>query len=189
MTSIPFKYSVQNILMRKITTFFTVLGLALVVFVFSSVLMLDAGLKETLVSTGENDNVIVTRRGAVTEIQSLISKEQASIIEQLEGVAYIPNPQVSKETVVLINLPKKNGKKSNVVIRGTNNIGLSLRRDVSMVSGRIFKDGSNEIIVGAAIAKRFRNLQLGNSVKFGGDNWRIVGHFGSGGNGFESEII
>ena len=69
MTSIPFKYSVQNILMRKITTFFTVLGLALVVFVFSSVLMLDAGLKETLVSTGENDNVIVTRRGAVTEIQ------------------------------------------------------------------------------------------------------------------------
>ena len=33
-----------------------------------------------------------------------------------------------------------------------------------------------------------KKIAAGNSVKFGGDNWRIVGHFVSGGNGFESEI-
>ena len=107
--SVPFSYSVRSLLVRKLTTFFTVFGLALVVFVFSTVLMLDKGLEETVVSTGERDNLIVTRRGSSSEVQSAITKEQASIISQIKGIASIPEPKVSNETVVLINLQKKKG--------------------------------------------------------------------------------
>ena len=186
--TIPLKYSLQNLLVRKVTTFFTIMGLALVVFVFASVLMLDNGLKETVVSTGEKDNIVITRRGAISEIQSSITQEQASIVSQVPGIVNIPEPQVSNETVVLINLQKKNGNPSNVAIRGLSKLGISLRRNIRLTEGRIFKKGSNEAIIGSAIVKRFRNMGLAQEIQFGGRSWRIVGHFESGRNGFESEI-
>jgi putative ABC transport system permease protein len=46
---IPFSYIFKNIAARKVTTLLTAGGMALVVFVFAAVLMLDAGLKKTLV--------------------------------------------------------------------------------------------------------------------------------------------
>ncbi len=51
--------------------------MALVVFVFAAVLMLDAGLKSTLVSTGRPDNVVVIRQGSQTEVQSGVLRDQA----------------------------------------------------------------------------------------------------------------
>ena len=50
---IPFSYVARNLWVRKLTTALTAGGMALVVFVFAAVLMLDAGLKKTLVSTGQ----------------------------------------------------------------------------------------------------------------------------------------
>ena len=150
--------------------------------------MLDNGLKETVVSTGEKDNIVITRRGAISEIQSSITQEQALIVSQVPGIANIPEPQVSNETVVLINLQKKNGNPSNVAIRGLSKLGISLRRNIRLTEGRIFKKGSNEAIIGNAIVKRFRNMGLAQEIQFGGRSWRIVGHFDSGRNGFESEI-
>ena len=49
--------------------------------VYAAVLMLDSGLKRTLVATGEDTNVIFVRRSAEVEIQSLIDRLQARIIE------------------------------------------------------------------------------------------------------------
>ncbi len=188
-SEIPILYSARNIWVRGVTTALTSFGLALVVFVFTAVLMLDQGLKKTLVSTGEFDNVVVTRRGAVSEIQSSISREQASIVSQLSEVANIPYPQVSNELVVLVNLPKKKTlKQSNVVVRGLNEIGINLRRQVKIVRGRNFRAGSNEIIIGKAIVKRFSKMQIGESLKFGSQSWKIVGYFDSGRSGFDSEI-
>ena len=66
--NIPVTYSFRNLFVRKMTTFFTIMGLALVVFVFCTVVMLNRGLEETVVATGESDNFIVTRRGAGTEV-------------------------------------------------------------------------------------------------------------------------
>ena len=186
--SVPFSYSVRSLLVRKLTTFFTVFGLALVVFVFSTVLMLDKGLEETVVSTGERDNLIVTRRGSSSEVQSAITKEQASIISQIKGIASIPEPKVSNETVVLINLQKKKGSTSNVVIRGLNHSGIELRRNFTLDQGSLFREGTNEVIVGRAIAKRFGGLKIGEIIKFGGEMWRVVGYFRTNNNGFESEI-
>lgn len=186
--SVPFSYSVRSLLVRKLTTFFTVFGLALVVFVFSTVLMLDKGLEETVVSTGERDNLIVTRRGSSSEVQSAITKEQASIISQIKGIASIPEPKVSNETVVLINLKKKKGSTSNVVIRGLKHSGIELRRNFTLDQGSLFREGTNEVIVGRAIAKRFGGLKIGELIKFGGEMWRVVGYFRTNNNGFESEI-
>ena len=97
MKAIPLAYSVRNLWTRKLTTALTAGGMALVVFVFAAVLMLDAGLRQAMVSTGQPDNIIVTRRSAGSEVQSGVERPQAALVETQPEVV-----MASKETVVLI---------------------------------------------------------------------------------------
>ncbi len=189
--SIPLNYVARNLWARRLTTLLTAGGLALVVFVFATVLMMDEGLKRTLVTTGELDNVVVIRKGAETEIQSGISREQASVIEMHPAVALGARGErmVSKETVVLISLLRAgDGKPSNVVIRGTSDKGFALRPQVKIREGRLFRPGASEIIVGTSIAARFSNTGIGQQIKFAQRDWTVVGVFDSGGSGFDSEV-
>ena len=192
---VPISYSLRNLWTRKLTTVLTAGGMALVVFVFAAVLMLDEGLKKTLVDTGAIDNVVVTRRASGTEVQSGVERAAAAIVESLPQVALGAGGerQVSKELVVLISLNKRqNGssaeKPSNVIIRGVAPLGLTLRPQVKIVAGRMFRTGSNEIVAGRAIAERFVHTGLGESVRFGGREWVVVGVFDAAKSGFDSEI-
>src|SRR6202521_3973531 len=139
MSAVPFSYSARNLWTRKITTALTAGGMALVVFVFAVVLMLDAGVKAALVATGQYDNVIVTRRSALSEVQSAIDRGQASVIESQPEVATGSGGarMVSKEAVLLIGLAKHGASAPvNVPVRGVGAEGLSLRPQVRIVFGR-----------------------------------------------------
>jgi ABC-type antimicrobial peptide transport system permease subunit len=189
--AVPVSYIVRNIAARRLTTALTAGGMALVVYVFATVLMLSAGLKATLVATGSDDNVLVIRRGAQTEVQSGIDRYQAGIVESLPDVAIGGNGErlISKEPVVLINLPKRSsGKPSNVVIRGVAPTVLDLRPQVKMVEGRMFQPGTAEIIVGRAIADGFRGTSVGETLRFASRDWTVVGVFDAERTGFDSEI-
>jgi ABC-type antimicrobial peptide transport system permease subunit len=189
--AIPLSYIVRNLWTRRLTTTLTAGGLALVVFVFATVLMLDAGLKQTLVTTGEYDNVVAIRKGSDTEIQSGISRVQAAIIETHPAVAVGVDGRrlASKETVVLISLHKAGtAKPSNVVIRGISALGIELRPQVKLAAGRRFNPGTSEIIVGSSIAKGFEGTRIGDTLRFAQRDWIVVGIHDGGGSGFDSEI-
>ena len=189
--AIPLSYIARNLWNRRLTTALTAGGLALVVFVFATVLMLDAGLKRTLVTTGEYDNVVAIRKGTETEIQSSISRDQASIIEMHGAVASGAGGErmASRETVVLISLIRRgDNKPSDVIIRGTAAMGLTLRPQVKLTEGRMFHAGSTEIIVGSNIARRFEGTRIGGRLRFAQREWTVVGIFDAGGSGFDSEI-
>lgn len=191
MTTIPFSYIARNLYARKLTTALTAAGMALVVFVFTTVLMLSAGLRETLVATGQPDNVLVIRRGSQTEIQSGIDRASAAIVETLPQVAAGGGgvKLLSKEPVVLITLPRREtGAPSNVVIRGVTPEGLVLRPQAQIVEGRMFRPGTSEIIAGRAIANGFRGASLGQTLRFAQRDWTVVGVFDAGRTGFNSEI-
>ena len=98
---VPLMYVVRNLGARKVTTALTAGGMALVVYVFATVLMLEEGLRKTLVDTGSWDNVVVTRRSAGTEVQSGVDRQQAGVVESQPEVAIGANGArlVSKETV------------------------------------------------------------------------------------------
>ncbi|HZP86772.1 MAG TPA: FtsX-like permease family protein [Burkholderiales bacterium] len=188
---VPFSYSLRNLAVRKLTTALTVGGMALVVFVFSTVLMLEAGLRSTLVGTGSYDNALVTRRGSGAEVQSAVDRVQAGIIETQPEVMLDAQSQrlVSKEVVVLISLRKRGSDRpANVVIRGIGPQGMALRPQVQLVDGRMFRPGSSEIIAGRSIGERFAGAGLGETLRFGMRDWTVVGHFDAGRSGFDSEI-
>jgi ABC-type antimicrobial peptide transport system permease subunit len=189
--SLPFAYIVRNIAARRLTTALTAGGMALVVYVFATVLMLAAGLEQTLVATGQSDNVVVIRRAAQTEVQSGVDRTQAGIVESLSDIAVGRDGQklVSKEVVVLINLPKRDSNKpSNVVIRGVTPVGVELRPQVKLVEGRMFRPGTAEVIAGRSIASRFQGAGLGETLRFASADWMVVGIYDAGRTGFDSEI-
>ncbi|MDE2058591.1 MAG: ABC transporter permease [candidate division NC10 bacterium] len=188
---IPISYSVRNLWARKYTTALTAGGMALVVFVFAAVMMLDAGLKKTLVATGQPNNILVTRRSSGTEIQSGVSRAQAAIIESQPEIALGPGGtrMASKEVVVLITQPKRGtGVPTNVTVRGVGAEGLAIRPQVGVISGRMFRPGSTEITVGRSIAERFDGTGIGERLRFGGRDWTVVGVFDAGGSAFDSEV-
>jgi ABC-type antimicrobial peptide transport system permease subunit len=189
---IPFNYVARNLWVRKLTTALTAGGMALVVFVFAAVLMLDAGLKSTLVSTGSADNIVVIRQGSQTEVQSGVLRDQASLIETSPEVARAADGQalVSKEVVVLNSLPKLEdpAKRSNVVVRGMPETGKTLRPQVRIVDGRAFRPGSSEIVVGRSVARQFAGVEVGQQLSFAGRQWTVVGVFDAGRTAFDSEI-
>jgi len=188
---IPLAYVVRNLWARKLTTLLTAGGMALVVFVFTAVLMLDAGLRRTLVSTGSWDNAILLRQASQTEIQSAIYRDQASLLDTLPHVARGADgaPLVSKETLVLIAIAKKGGDKpANVVVRGMPQAGLALRPQVRIADGRFFRAGSSEIVVGRSVADGFEGAGIGERLRFAGREWTVVGIFDGGKSGFDSEV-
>jgi putative ABC transport system permease protein len=191
MNAIPFAYIARNLWVRRVTTLLTAGGMALVVYVFATVLMMSEGIRSTLVATGQTDNVMVLRKGAGAEINSAIERAQAAIIETLPGIATDARgrPLVSREPVVLISLPKRsNGKPSNATVRGTSDVGLQMRPRVQMVEGRMFRPGTSEIVVGRAVAEGFRGVDIGQTLRFAGREWLVVGVFDAGRSAFDSEL-
>lgn len=188
---IPITYNLRNLLTRKLTTAMTVLGIGLVVFVFTAVLMLANGFRRTLVKTGDPNNVIFLRKGANAELSSGIPGSQKDILETQPEAALMQDgtPMVAGEVVVVNNLPKRSDNQpSNIVVRGVSPESLVLRSKVKLIEGRMWQPGTSEIITGKGVAERFKGCGLGESVRMGMREWKVVGVFEAGGSGFESEI-
>ncbi|MBI1912811.1 MAG: ABC transporter permease [Deltaproteobacteria bacterium] len=189
--AIPFFYSYRSVWTRKLTTILTASGMALVVFVFAALSMLAEGLEKTLVETGSRDNAVIIRKGALSEVQSNISRDQAAIIEGEPEIAVGQNggQLLAKEVLVLVSMPKRDtGKLSNVVIRGISENSLSLRPQVHLVAGRLPRPGTTEILAGKSIARRFTGGGLGEYLRFAMRDWQVVGIFDAGATGFSSEV-
>jgi putative ABC transport system permease protein len=188
---IPFKYTLRNLAARRLTTAITVLGIALVVFVFAAVLMMAYGVQKTLVATGSEDNILVARKAANGEISSIIDRGTANVILSMDQIARTADgkPLATTDVVVVINLPKIDlGGMTNVTVRGVSEAALTIRPSVKIVEGRMFGWGAREVVVGSSVASRMQGAQIGSTIKFGGDQWTVVGRFDADGNGFDSEI-
>jgi len=188
---VPLNYVARNLWVRRLTTVLTAGGMALVVFVFSAVLMLDAGLKATMVSSGSDSNVVIIRKGADTEVQSVVDRDSAAVVETLPQVARGADggALVSREVVVLDSLSKRaSGQRTNVPVRGVSALGLQLRGQVRLVEGRMFRPGASEVVVGNSVAHDFSGTAVGRTLAFAQRQWLIVGRIDAQRSAFDSEI-
>jgi putative ABC transport system permease protein len=187
---IPLIYNVRSIAQRPVSTAMTALGVTLVVAVFVAMLALANGFRATLVRTGSPGNVIVLRRGASSEMESGIGRENARLIAADPRIAPddAGHPLVSPEVFVVVNIPRAVGEGvNNVVARGVNEEAFAVR-NIHMLAGRKFASGRSEIIIGKKIVPRFAHTAIGDTLRFAGRDWVVVGHFEAGGSALESEI-
>ncbi len=189
--AIPIVYNLRNVQQRPVSTLTTALGVGLTVSIFIGALALAAGFKAALVSTGDPDNVIVLRKGADSEISSGITREQVDILRSFNGVKTGPDgrPLVTSDLVVVTNKDRLGFKgSSNVTVRGVDPSGIGVRAHIAITAGRMFTPGTDEVIVGTRVAKRFANCKVGDRVTFQQRSFTVVGAFTAQGSAFESEI-
>jgi len=188
--AIPIVYNLRSVRARWVSAIVAVLGIAGTVGVFVAMLSLARGFKATLVSSGSEDNALIRRDGATGEIDGVVPLDQARVLQDAPGIARDGNqPLISPEVVVIAAFPlKSTGTDANVQVRGVSAEVLKVRPTVHMKEGRFFEPGLNELIVGRNVAGTYAGLNLGDSVRFGGGNWKVVGVFDAGGSAFDSEL-
>jgi len=188
---LPLSYSVRSLFARRLRTGLTVAVIALVVIATTLFLGLITSLRRTLVTTGDERNLIVMRKGSSNDGSSQLSLQALQDIRYFEGIARDPagNPVLSPELVVQPFFWRKDGVRENVLVRGVEPAAaLEVHGDVHLLEGRVFEPSSGEALVGSGVAGRYRGAQLGQELEFGRGRWKVVGVFESGGSSFESEV-
>ncbi len=189
--AIPFSYNVRSVAARWKTAVVSVLGIAGTVGVFVAMLAMAKGFQATLISSGSTSNAIIRRAGASSEMDSGVGLDQARVIADATQVARSTTgePLTSPEMVVIGAFQlKKSGTDANVQVRGMNPIVLEVRPSVTMIEGRFFQAGLAELVVGSNALQSYQGFDLGSTVSFGSQDWKVVGIFDAGGSAFDSEI-
>ena len=186
---IPLSYNLRSLWQRKVATLSTAGAIALVVGIFVVVLSLATGLSQAFVSSGRADQVIIMRPNSRFELNSVVDRGQARILKVDPRLAQEGGEPMARAEVVVVKIfEKRDGDQTNVTIRGLEPMGIRLRPQVHLVTGRWFRPGLSEIVVPRRMQERFEGLDLGQEVKVGGRAWTVVGAFDAGGSSFDSEI-
>jgi len=189
---IPIRYNVRSLAVRKATTVATAGGIALVVFVLAASLMLSAGIKKTLGSSGKPDNAIVLRMGSDAELGSVIEESSVPLILAAPGVRNDERGQpIGASEIVVVGAMEKLGADgvTNVAIRGVSDDVMRFRPEVHLIAGRPPRAGTDEAIVGARIRGRIRGVELDQSFDIKKNRpVKVVGVFEADGSAYESEV-
>jgi putative ABC transport system permease protein len=184
---VPVQYNARSLFVRKVTTFATAFGIALVVVVFAGALMIG-DVSRVLAAAGRPDTVIILRKGSDAELSSAIGNDYLGLFRG--------PPQVSQtggaigEIIVVVIADHIDGSgSSNVLVRGTPAEGIAFRPEIKLVSGRAPKPGTSEVMVGSGIAGRFHGLAIGGSLDLRRNRpLSVVGVFSADGASYESEV-
>ena len=183
--------SVRTIPQRFSSSAVAIVGIAGVVVVFVSVLSIAAGFGAALEGAGSPRRALVLRSGSDSEMTSGFEGPDTDIVKQAPGVLRDgPSALASAELYVIIDLPKRSSpdKPANVPLRGIEPVSMKVRDDVSLVEGRMFEFGTNEVIVGRGAHSQFITTDVGDTIDSGRNQWRVVGVFEADGGVAETEI-
>ncbi len=183
--------NVRSIPQRLWMSVATVVSIALVVAVLLGFLALANGFSQTLKGSGSPNVVIVLRDGSGAELNSVIGRDQIDLLAAGPGIKLGADgkPLISAELMLVVDgIKKSSGTKANMPLRGIGPNGLAVRSQVRLREGRMFAPGSNEIVVGAGLLREFAGFEMGKTIRFGAQTWRVVGVFEAPGTVFESEL-
>ena len=190
---VPFRYNVRSLLVRKVTTAATAIGIAAVVFVLGASRMMIEGVQRALDTSGRPDTAIVLRKGSDNELSSGITNEDLSLLRGATGIRTTEvGGGVIGEIVVVLTMPLVDDpeKISNVTLRGMPAEGMQFRPEAKIVpGGRAPKPGTNEVVIGKAISGRFVGMAPGKSFDLRRNRpLVVVGEFETDGSSYESEV-
>jgi len=182
--------NLRGIPSRASVALVTLLAVAVVVAVLLSFLAMANGFRRTVAGTGSPDVAILLREGSETELNSTVTREQVNLLLELPGVARdAAGPIGSAELYVIVDgLKRAGGTRANLPLRGIGPRGVELRDGVELVAGRMFRPGSNEVIVGQGVSREFAGFEPGSELRFNRSTWTVVGTFAIRGSVFESEL-
>jgi putative ABC transport system permease protein len=169
-----------------------VVGIAGVVAVLISVLAMYLGFRTTINGDASADRMMVFSRGAGAENESSLSRENVAAVMNAAGIKHDARdrPVVSAELILVAPVARKRDNSDvYVTLRGVGPQYFVLRPELKLVSGRLFRAGNQELLVGASAGGQFAGLELGNQIRLQDGDWTVVGTFAGGNGSRESEVI
>jgi putative ABC transport system permease protein len=189
---IPLIYNLRSVRQRPVSTALTALGIGLVVAVFIAMLALANGFAAALARTGSDENVLVLRKGADSEMSSGLDRDAVRTLTASPHIARGPDGRAlaSPETYVVIPLGRigDTTQLANVVVRGVSEQAWQVRANVRLLEGTRPAAGKNEVCIGKRLVGRFPHTGIGETIRFAGRPWTVTCHFTAAGSAFESEI-
>src|SRR6266478_1341506 len=184
--------NVRSIPLRPGNSLVIVVGMAGVVAVLIAVLAMFAGFRATIQGDGRADRAIVLTRGATTEYDSSLSRETVATIMNSPGIKHDTRnrPFVSADVILVAPVARRRDDSDvNVTLRGVGEQYFGMRPELKLVSGRMFRTGHQELVVGASAHAQFTGLEIGNQVRLQDGDWTVVGTFAGGNGSRESEVV
>ena len=179
---------------RLAIAFSMALSVALAVCVLVGFLSMASGFESVLKNSGSDTVAVVLGGGTNQEFGSDIPSEAIRALQATRADIGVDrnrtgNIILSQELVqpVIAELGE-NGVQRTLSLRGMSKDGAQLRDKATISEGRMFSSGAREIAVGCQLAADLPELAVGNTVRLGTVNWKIVGHYEAAGSVFESEI-
>ncbi|MBL8782714.1 MAG: ABC transporter permease [Alphaproteobacteria bacterium] len=182
--------NLRSIPQRIWTSLSTVIAIGFVTGVLLAFLALANGFAATVSGTGSPDVAVILRKGG-DELSSVLTREQTLLMQEAPGIAKSADgkPLMSPELYVVIDGIKKSSQtKANLPLRGLGTLADQVRKGVRISSGRMFRTGTNELVVGRSVSKQFEGFEVGKQIRLASQNWTVVGEFEANGSVFESEL-
>jgi len=173
------------------SSFAAILALALTVLVLLGFLAVSTGIDRTVSGSGSDRVAVILQEGAPDEASSMISRESLSLVESAPDIARNGEAAIlsAERFVVVKGRRRADGREANISLRGIGVEGMAVRPGATLVKGRMFTPGTDEMIVGQALANTFAGFGPGETVRIGAKTWRVVGVFQDSGGVNESQAL
>jgi putative ABC transport system permease protein len=180
---------VSTLPQRRGTSFVIVAGVACVVAVLVSMLSIAAGQTRMFLAGGGADRAIIRAPEASGESNSDLGRDQIAVILNAPGIARDASgaPLADAEFQMGVQPPLGTFGDS-LQIRGIGPTGFKIRDEFRLESGRMFRTGAQELLIGAG-ASKVLGLKNGDKVLLPGGFWPIVGTFSNGGDVMEGTFL
>jgi putative ABC transport system permease protein len=181
---------VSTLAQRRGTSFVIVAGIACVVGVLVSMLSVVAGQTRMYLSGSADERAIILPKDQRSEYGSGLSQDTVATILNAPGIAKGPDgaPLADAEWVMGLTPPPDFAVRDFLQVRGLGAAGATLRKDFRIESGRMFRSGAQELLIGVGASRRFK-VKDGDKVLMPGGFWPIVGTFSNGGDRSEGEFF
>lgn len=182
--------SLSQLPQRLFETISGVVGIAGIMLVYIAVFALLQNLQQMQQSSEvPADSVVILKQGADSDISSWLSGKTLDQISDTRGILlHQGKPLISGELFVLMNVRRTDtNTDASVSFRGVGAASAQIH-NIQITKGRNFVAGEQEIIIGEALSSQFSQLQIGQSLQLGNQQWRIVGTFSAPQQALSSEI-
>ena len=173
------KLAIQALPQRRGAALVTVIGVATVVAVMVSILALGSGIRRFIDVTDQPERAVILSAASPSEYAGRFDSTQVAIIGNAPGVRRLPNgqPMVQPLSAVPVLLIRKaDGVPGYGFLRGAGPLLLQMSKSsLHIVSGRMYRTGLRELVVGRGERAIFRGLDLGDKVTIHGAPWTVVG--------------
>jgi putative ABC transport system permease protein len=169
----------------------TVIGITTVVAVLVTMLSLGRGVDQLARNTERPDRAGVIAAGSRSSLESALNRATLDKIVDKPGIKHDAQgrPIVSPVVVMIIDGVTRQNQRGPIGLFAAGPQWQQIWTNVHVVEGRYFQPGLHELIVSQRIRSRFKNVDVGTTIKANGIPWKIVGVYKDTDSFFDNSLV